>query len=110
MIWMGVGRPEDFVAPLNRFPVHNQWVTMYSNARFVADLPIQSRQKPSNQPNCGPDVMETAEIFKVPHFPLGWLPTKGWNLCMICPSVKAAPPPSGPAPDPSAALSTEATP
>ena len=26
MIWMGVGRPEDFVATLNRFPVHNQRV------------------------------------------------------------------------------------
>ena len=38
MIWMGVGRPEDFVAPINRFPVHSQCVTMHSNARFVAIL------------------------------------------------------------------------
>ena len=38
MIWRGVGRPEDFVATLNRFPVHNQRVTTHSNARFVANL------------------------------------------------------------------------
>ena len=35
---MGVGGPGDFVAPLNRFPTHNQWVTKLSNARFVAKL------------------------------------------------------------------------
>ena len=35
MIWMGVGRPEDFVAPLNRFPVHNQRVTNASDEQFV---------------------------------------------------------------------------
>jgi hypothetical protein len=43
MIWMGVGGPEDFVAPLNRFPPHNQLVTRLSNARFVANLSTVSR-------------------------------------------------------------------
>ena len=38
MIWMGVGRPEDFVAPLNRFPVHNQRVMTSSNGRLVANF------------------------------------------------------------------------
>ena len=32
---MGVGRPEDFVAPLNRFPVHNHRVTKPSDALFA---------------------------------------------------------------------------
>ena len=38
MIWMGMGEPGDFVAPLNRFPVHNQQVAKQSNDRFVANL------------------------------------------------------------------------
>ncbi|MEY4243893.1 MAG: hypothetical protein RLZZ245_1478 [Verrucomicrobiota bacterium] len=32
---MGVVGPKDFVTNLNRFPVHNQQVADYSNARFV---------------------------------------------------------------------------
>jgi len=36
MIWMGVGRPGDFVAPLNRFPIHNQRLVTHANTRFVA--------------------------------------------------------------------------
>jgi hypothetical protein len=33
---MGVGGPKDFVAIVNRFPLHDQWVTNMSNGRFVA--------------------------------------------------------------------------
>lgn len=32
---MGVGRPEDFVTIVNRFPVHYQWFASSSNDRFV---------------------------------------------------------------------------
>ena len=43
MIWMGVGRPEDFVTPLNRFPPHYQRVMTHSNTRFVTNLAIHIR-------------------------------------------------------------------
>jgi hypothetical protein len=36
MIWVGVGGPGDSVAPLNRFPPHNQRVTAAIKRRFVA--------------------------------------------------------------------------
>jgi hypothetical protein len=36
MIWRGVDGPKDFVAILNRFPPHYQWVTNAIKRLFVA--------------------------------------------------------------------------
>jgi hypothetical protein len=58
-IWMGVGRPRDFVTILNRFPPHDQLVTTNSNDRFVTTIGRKST---------GPPALSARTFRSVPNF------------------------------------------